>query len=1742
MSEQSATPPTTDFSGPMPRNRVPSDTERWVLERVQGLSGCPRLWFQEGATGGWRVDDPDASALDGSDLLGQVDLGRFLAIAESLARLVGAIHERGVIHQALEPACIRVHPEDGRVWILDFSHATTFVERPLEFTSPSRLAGHPAYRSPEQSGRMNRPVDYRTDLYSLGLVLYALATGTPPFEEADPLALMHAHLARDPQPPHERAPWLPHLLSRLILILLAKEPDDRYQSAMGLAHDLQRLRQAVARQEPLAAIRLRTRDPRLSPRPPRRLHGRDQELTTLMEQVRAVTEGQTRALFVAGYSGVGKTALIQEIIRPVTLSRGLFVHGKSEQFQSGRPFLAPARALGRLCEQLLAEPDTRRDAWRRRILTGVGPDVAALFDVIPELATLLGEQAPAPPLDPIETQRRRRALLVALVRQIASAEQPLVLFLDDLQWADPPSLEFIGALLDAEAIGGLLLIGAYRDNEVEAIHPLSALLHRASRLATPPSVLTLESLTLEDLAAVIAEILRQPVQAVHPLAVQLQGKTGGNPFFLVELINGLYRRGLLWLDPEDGRWHWNEAELLTHPVSANLLELLSAELRALESWTIETLVAAAALGNDFGLGRLALATGQSAETLARALMPAIERGILVTADARALQAGRPNVVLRFCHDRMQQAAYQFRDPEARAALHLNMARRFIHSGTVRAHRLSAAEHYAVAVALIRDPAERDQARRLFLQAAYQAIDAGALATGERFLRLALDLLDADDHQHDPELAFVLNAELHQVLYSQGHSDAADAVYQRLSEQADAPLQLVDPTCIQIASLSQRVRHEEAVMLGCSLLERLGVQVPLADLDQSFQKFLATLSKVCQLQALYYGVNCYVPKHLEIRSESIIEHDLSLFCGHLAAGALERLPKCQKQVDPARASIAKLMNRMVYAVNSTGHFLLSPWLLLRLGRLWIEDGYCEASLFPLVALGITIISFRGDYTQAEQLSRTALMVGASREDSRETARSRFVYANCIAHWHHPLEQTLPETRAAFEALMRAADLEFAALTFYATQSAILDSGTQLDDLDAENTMALDFARRIGGRHVEQTYLPVRQLVRALKGQTRSPGEFGDAEFDETTYQAAAAGDPMALAYFHLYRALTACLFQDEATLARHAEIAGTLYIPIACHYATALLNLLLSLTLIQGLANASESERAERLELLSISQGWLAARAKEAPVNFGHLHDLIEAERLAALGDPWSALQVFERAMRNAQAHQRLWHQAFITERAGLCHMRYGLEHTGRALLIRAHQLYFQWGATGKAQAMRRLWPFINASQAITPSWLEPGNLDQTALLRTTELLSTETSGVGLVTRVMELVAQLTGATDVRFLALDEEGHWFLEGGLSNGEPIGRWPLAAAVDQRLVSSSVLRLGSQTQKPVVSDDAVLDSRFAADPYFTDLPLCALLGLPVMVQGRVSAFLMLENRRLRAVFAAERVVELLGGVGDDVPLLQSLRLAAFGGLIALHSVVDARNQALHDAHRTALDQVQQALEMAACEREIRDQQSRFIDLVTHEYRTPLAILKTNLDILTLTQDPNHWRHSLRNMDLAIQRLAEVFDGSLRRDNWGEHRRLHLEPLELVAWLDSCLDAIRASWPDPAPRIDWGAEGTATILADPALLKTVVINLLDNARKYGQPEQPIQVTLTRGEQHARLVVGNHCTASPQLEGAALLKKSVRGANSQGRSGLGMGLYLVNKLVENQEGQVEVRLDQPDYFEIRLSFAIAESEAEVVS
>jgi len=1472
--------------------------ERRILERLQGLPGCPHLVRCDPDGGQLAVADFGGVTLQDSGLMGAPDLARFLAVAEAAAQATAAIHGRGVIHKDLTPQHVLVRPRDLRVQLIDFELATSFAEEHPRFDHPSRLAGTPAYLSPEQTGRMNRPVDYRTDLYSLGATLYALATGEPPFPQTDTLAAIHAHLARAPASPCTQAPWLPPPVADLILTLLAKEPDARYQSAAGVARDLRRLRKALAGQQPLTRVRLKERDLPLAPRPPHRLYGRDRELAALLAAYADARRDATRGLFVAGYAGVGKTALIQEIHRPVTLGQGLFISGKFEQFQRDRPFLAPAQGLRQLCRLLLAEPEAQVAHWRARLLAGLGPDAGALFEVVPELAALLGPQPPAPALGPQEAQVRLRALLVALLRQVAAPEHPLVLFLDDLQWADTPALDFIGALLEAPDLPGLLLIGAYRDNEVDAAHPLLRLLRRPTATGAPAAVLTLDSLSAGDMTDLLADMLHLPPAAVAPLAAALYAKTSGNPFYTVEFLNALYREGALRPDPRRGRWHWDTAAILAHPASANVVDFLAAGLSDLPGATAESLVAAACLGNACTLGLLALATGEDPGGLAQRLEPALERGILVTPNALAVHRADLEVALAFCHDRMQQALYQLRDDAWRTRLHLAMARRFAAAQDDPGHPLRAAEHYAIAAALIPDAAERARARALFLTAAVQARHAGSYAAAERFLRLGIAQLAADAWHCDHDAAFTLNTELHLVLYSQSSHAEADAVYAVLAAQARSAQQLLAPICIQIASLSNRTRYTDAVSLGGGLLHRLGIELPLE------------------------------------QTREHLEQEIELFYHHLAAGALEKMPTQPDMDDERLLIIAQVLNRLIPAALFSGS-LLGFWMMARCSRLWFEAGYCEFLSYPTCCVTMVTVAMRGDYATGYRVARTALETALARDQGAEVARARHAFGLFVCHWFQPLADDLGHAQAAFSGLLRAGDLEFANFTHFNSLAALFDTCTQLTQLSTETTAAIAFARKTGSRHSEQAFLPYRQLARALAGETHCSGGFTDADFSDEEHLVSIQGNAMALAFFHIYRALGACLFNDETQLASHAEAAVVLARHISGFYPTALANVLHSLALLAQLRVTGAPARSTLLARLGENQAWLKARAADAPMNFGHLYDLVEALRLDALDQPWDALQTFARAQQQARAQHRPWHEALITERAGDCYLRHGQEDAGRHLLVRAHALYLQWGAAGKARALRSAWPFIDAGAAGRTA--DQGDaLDHEAQLRASQALASERSLPHLVARVSELMGQLTGATDVRLLALDEDGNWHLEGGVSDGAALGRMTLSAAQGQGIIAATVLRLGLNTLVPVVSDDAVSDSRFADDPHFAGLPRCSLLALPVFVRGRVSAFLTLENRLVRAAFTTARIESLSLLCGQLAISLENARLYQ-----SLEHKVTQRTLELSEANRLLSDAIRRSeaeiAERGRVEEALRESETRVRDKLA-------AILLPEGDIGTL------------------------------------------------------------------------------------------------------------------------------------------------------------------------------------------------------
>jgi diguanylate cyclase (GGDEF)-like protein len=1394
--------------------------EARILQRLAGIDGVPRLVSETAPGNTIAMWDVGGLPLLQSVAAGRLEAMALVDLARQLARVVADVHRRGVVHKNITPGNILLAGEAATPVLIDFDLATTFAEVRPGFVHHSEIAGTLAYLAPEQTGRTGRAVDYRSDLYALGATLYQLACGSPPFGGDDPLELIHGHLARVPTPPAEIDPLLPPALSDIIMRLLEKEPGRRYQSADGLAHDLAMLHQRLAVGE-AGPFRLGERDFPLRLSPPSRLVGRDMEIVALRAAFDRAVDGGSRGILIAGAAGTGKSALIDQLRPVVTARRGWFLAGKFDQYghyAGSGAVVQVLRALGRM---LLAEPDAALTAQRERILHSLGCNAGLITAALPEFAVLLGEIPDSASSDPVEAAAQTRLAALGLLRAVASPERPLVVVLDDLQWAYPGSIRFIEDVLTDPSLRGLLLVGAYREAELDATHPLSVMLPRCQRLGVSPALLRLDNLGPADLGKMIGEMLRLGAADAARLADALGARTGGNPYDTLELVNTLRQDGVLV--PGTEGWSFDEASIRHHIGRGEVVELLTARIARLPGPARKLLQMMACLGGDVELGLLQVASGLSATVLEDRLAPSLEDGLLTANHSADLHGPRRGRGVQFRHDRVQQAAYGGIAPQLRRALHLAAARRLARQGDYRA---KAAEQYLSAVEAVHEPRERRRVAVLFHEAAAQARRTANHPVVERFLAAAMALLDGASPAADDRLRSAVETERHAALYSLGRHREADELYGSIARRCRDPLDLVDAACVQLSSLCNRSQLPEAVAFGLDLLGRLGLNVP-KDLKRECIRRLRELS------------------------QSVMTAD--------TVGDLQRAEASDRRV----LSTARLMVHTTFPA-----FLCDPlvraWLVLEGHRLWSEHGPCAAILYALSITPSVTIGLAQDYRTGYAIARHALAVGEARHFEPETSRARMGFGFFASHWFEPLENSLEHGRSAREGLLRAGDLQFVSATYNITLVALFDCAPTLDECDAEVDAACAFAMRAGNERAIATYVPFRQIIRALRGETAAPGSLSDASFDETAHLANVAANRPTTAAFHSIVALAGALFHDSPRLMLHSAEAMRMLPHIAATYRTAIVHLTRALALAEQIRGAAACEHAALLVELDASRDWLARRAADAPINYLHLLRFVEAERAWAMGARWQAAAAFEDALREAQGRRRPWHLALITERAGLFSISHGLEHAaGRVLLAESLRLYAAWGATAKVAQLEQDHAFLRGgavpghpSAARGSSRVSSDAIDLVAVLRASQALSSETSLDRLQTRVVELLGAMTGATGVMVaLRHDDPPGWYLS---TQGDGDGIIALEAAAAGGLLPLSAMRYAERTREPVLVEDATHDPRFAADPYIARLDCCSLLLVPILSHGVPRAMLLLENTLAHGAFTTDRLeaVTLIAG----------------------------------------------------------------------------------------------------------------------------------------------------------------------------------------------------------------------------------------------------------------------------------------------
>ncbi|HET9377639.1 MAG TPA: serine/threonine-protein kinase PknK, partial [Chthoniobacterales bacterium] len=740
-----------------------------------------------------------------------------LRVAISLSTAIGRLHQRGVIHKDIKPANVLVNSDTGRCWLTGFGIASRLPRERQAPDPPESIAGTLAYMAPEQTGRMNRSIDSRTDLYSLGVTLYQMLTGSLPFTAFDPIEWVHCHIARKPVAPSERLDNVPAPVSQIIMKLLAKTAEERYQTAAGLESDLRHCLAEWERQGRIDPFALGEHDAPDRLLIPEKLYGRAREIDTLLASInRIVKSGAPELVLVSGYSGIGKSSVVNELHRVLVPPRGLLASGKFDQYKREIPYSTLVQAFQSLARPLLGKSEAELASWRHALLEALGPNGRLMVNLVPELKLIIGEQPPVPELPPQQAQSRFQLVFRRFIAVFARPEHPLALFLDDLQWLDPATLDLLEDLLTQPDVQHLMLIGAYRDNEVNSAHPLMRKLEAIRKAGAIVHEIILAPLAREDLGRLIGDSLHCEPERARSLAQLVHEKTAGNPFFAIQFLSALAEEGLLTFDHGDARWSWNLDRIHAKGYTDNVVDLMVGKLNRLPVETQRALQQLACMGDSAEFALLAMVYEDSREDMHSDLWEAVRTGLVFRSES----------AYRFLHDRVQEAAYSLIPPDSRAAAHLGIGR------LLAAHTPPEKREEAIfeivnqlnrGAALITARDEREQVAELNLLAGRRAKASTAYAAALTYLTAGAVLLAEDGWTRRHELAFSLEINRSECEFLTGELAAAEQRLAALSARAANTVELASVACLRVDLYTTLDQSDRAVGVGLEYLRHLGIE-------------------------------------------------------------------------------------------------------------------------------------------------------------------------------------------------------------------------------------------------------------------------------------------------------------------------------------------------------------------------------------------------------------------------------------------------------------------------------------------------------------------------------------------------------------------------------------------------------------------------------------------------------------------------------------------------------------------------------------------------------------------------------------------------------------------------------------------------------------------------------------------------------------------------------------------------------
>lgn len=1376
---------------------------------------------------------------------GLLDLSDQLTLAIRLAKAVGAVHEHRLIHGDVAPKNVLVDPASLEIKLCDFGLSTRLDIQPRR--SDGSWAGTLEYMSPEQTGRTNLDIDYRSDFYSLGASLYQLFANREPFIANDPISLLHAQLASMPVPLSDLDASIPEPVSAIVQKLLAKHPDDRYQSSYGLIHDLEACAESWRLYRRVERFALGRADVPERFIVAQKLYGREAECARILSAFkRIVSTGAVELLLIGGYSGIGKTALVNELHRPVLARRGYLLRGKCDQFSRNQPYVALIQAFGQMLQALSTEGAERRQYWRARLIDALGANAAAVVEILPALEVLIGTPPPLPSLPPAESEQRFHIAFAQFVMALAARSHPLLLFLDDLQWADSSTLRLVEYLMRAEGDRSVLVVGAYRDNEVRPGDPLALSIQSIERAHARIEHLKLGPMPDADVVQLIADTLHATPADVQPLADLCLEKTRGNPFFLGQFLRSLHEQGDIAYDRDHGAWRWDLQRIRQRGMTDNVVTLLLAKLTALPPATQSLLALAAHVGNRFDQRTLMAIGDHDAQVTTEVLWPALQSGLLVPLNEDYKFAQSPErlkgAAYRFLHDRVQQAAYELIDDTHRVALRLRCGRQLLaaSSETELDERLFVIlELLNAAIDRIDDAAERARLLALNLRGGIRAKSSAAYEAAVELLRKAEALLPADPWTTQPAQSLALYKNLAEAEYLAGQFDAAEARLAQLINVAPGVAAKVTLCLAQVEQLHIRGRFNDSFNVLRQALGLLGREFPASD-EEAMPCFLAEFADV---DALLAG-------HTE---HSLLTQD--------EMQDTERLLEMQVYYGLAYCT---------YQINRGVSYVLGA---CRMVKTTLQHGQCDLSCIGYVTLETAMAALGKPYASVHAMGRMARKLSEQRDNAYFRLSVYQYFAAFYQHWGDPLRDTLAHLEQGLA--MGRAGINPLAAGYCALLRPVNEfvMGAPLDDIELEAEQGLAFLKSSQQPITEAMLrIGVLQPLAALRGKSFKPGSFDTIDVSIGELLNDDYESPTILLAFYTFAMIRHAYLFDLAQEWRGSSpklpmigkllpdgptmVEGTFF------YALGLLK--------PGFVD--EDRTAEAQALLDKFETW----AKDCPSNFQHKALLIAAELARVRGDARLAMELYARAIDTAGEAGFLHCEALSNELYARFWQDQGQRQLASNFIREAYFHYQRWGASAKCKQIEAQWPQI-IFRAIelrrTASGSSAGNvgvsssvgmLDLHSLLKASRVLSQEVHLDALLQKLLGVVLENAGAEFGAIVLCEEEEFSleavgrFSEGTLVEHELFDRKQAPRDADAApILPLELIEYVQLTRSLLVMNHPADDVRFAKSEYLAQRRPKSILVLPVLNQGRLVAVIYVENNLLEGAFTERHVktLELLG-----------------------------------------------------------------------------------------------------------------------------------------------------------------------------------------------------------------------------------------------------------------------------------------------